>query len=120
MLIDLKAAVTLFWVEQSRLPESLDELTQPSFEHGRPGGYIVEIPLDPWGEPYSLHDRGSPVTLFTVSSKGPDRREGTGDDIEIDRARVALGERLRDQEQRLRRLEERLRRLKGDAGGNGK
>jgi len=41
-----------------------------------------EIPLDPWGTPYKFTYPGpnGPKT-FTLASAGPDRQEGTEDDI---------------------------------------
>ena len=46
------------------------------------GPYVDKIPLDPWGEPYQYrypgtHNKGS----YDLFSKGPDKTEGTADDI---------------------------------------
>jgi general secretion pathway protein G len=44
-----------------------------------PGG---KAPLDPWGEPYQYRSPGTHnKTGYDLFSKGPDKTEGTGDDI---------------------------------------
>ena len=48
------------------------------------GPYLQEnkIPLDPWGEPYQYRYPGvKNKTGYDVWSKGPDRQDGTDDDI---------------------------------------
>ncbi len=50
----------------------------------RNGPYIDggKVPLDPWGEPYVYRYPGTRNrTGYDVFSKGPDRTEGTADDI---------------------------------------
>ena len=44
-----------------------------------PGG---KAPLDPWGEPYQYRSPGTHnKTGYDLFSKGPDKTEGTEDDI---------------------------------------
>jgi general secretion pathway protein G len=48
------------------------------------GPYLADgkLPLDPWGEPYGYRYPGvKNKTSYDVFSKGPDRTEGTKDDI---------------------------------------
>ena len=47
------------------------------------GKPIMErVPNDPWGEPYIYVQPGQKnPSKFDVRSKGPDRKEGTDDDV---------------------------------------
>ncbi|MBS0662064.1 MAG: type II secretion system major pseudopilin GspG [Verrucomicrobia bacterium] len=48
------------------------------------GPYLTEprVPLDPWGEPYVYRYPGTKnKTGYDIFSKGPDKTEGTADDI---------------------------------------
>jgi general secretion pathway protein G len=48
------------------------------------GPYIDggKVPLDPWNEPYGYRNPGTrSKTSYDVFSKGPDKTEGTTDDI---------------------------------------
>ncbi|MCS7062792.1 MAG: type II secretion system major pseudopilin GspG [Methylacidiphilales bacterium] len=81
---------------QLRTYEMLN-LTLPTTQQGlealvsRPGGepqprkwrqLMTEIPVDPWGEKYVYRYPGTKNTnSFDLFSKGPDRQEGTADDI---------------------------------------
>lgn len=60
-------------------------LTAPSSRAERwRGPYLQEnkLPLDPWGEPYQYRYPGTKnKTGYDVWSKGPDRQDGTDDDI---------------------------------------
>jgi general secretion pathway protein G len=47
-------------------------------EPGWAGPYITRLVPDPWGRPYRYTAATTPPTLF---SHGPDRREGTADDL---------------------------------------
>lgn len=67
----LTAAVRAFYVQNARLPASLEALAKD--EH-------LQVPEDPWGRPYALVVGAAPGE-FTVRSSGPDRRPGTDDDI---------------------------------------
>lgn len=44
------------------------------------GGFISELPEDPWGNAYQLISPGE-VSKFDIFSAGPDREFGTDDDI---------------------------------------
>ncbi len=66
----------LWKVMKKKLPASLDEMEQP-LQPGEPPFAIVED--DPWGNPYVLEHIGSDE--IRVTSRGPDGRKGTEDDI---------------------------------------
>ncbi len=75
-------AIRMYYLEFSQYPETLDDLVQPA--EGWPNGFLdsKQVPLDPWGEEY-VYDRsgGDPYLLF---SKGPDKLEGTDDDVSLE------------------------------------
>jgi len=54
-------------------PATLDEL--------QAGGRIDVHPVDPWGQPLVYHCPGRDGSSWEVYSKGPDRVEGTEDDV---------------------------------------
>jgi len=46
------------------------------------GPYLDKLPLDPWGEPYQYRFPGTHnKNGYDLWSKGPDKQDGTGDDI---------------------------------------
>ena len=69
-----------FRMDMSRWPEGLEELINPP-ETGlgvREDPYLEELPVDPWGNDYFYNVEGNrPI----IVSFGPDRQEGTQDDI---------------------------------------
>ena len=77
---EIEKAIQLFELERGDWPESLSELTEPC-DPESPEPYISEIPLDSWKEPfvYRRSENG-----FELLSKGPDRIEGTEDDVRLD------------------------------------
>lgn len=77
-------ALDLFEVDMGRYPESLEELIKkPSDSTSWRGPYLKRgLPKDPWGSLYvyrypGLENRES----YDLISVGPDKREGTGDEI---------------------------------------
>jgi general secretion pathway protein G len=82
-----KTALTAFEVDCGRFP-STDEGLQalihaPSGVQGfKQGGYMEEIPADPWGNPYQYKCPGQHnPDSFDVFSMGPDGHEGGTDDL---------------------------------------
>jgi general secretion pathway protein G len=69
--------VRMYYVKQSRLPESLEELVTKD-EKGN--SMIERLPTDPWNTPYELVE-GDTRREFEVISCGPDKSQGTDDDI---------------------------------------
>jgi general secretion pathway protein G len=66
----LKTAVQRYRQVNSVYPQSLEEIAKYMEDN--------KIPKDPWGEPYiyQIRDDG-----FAIHSKGPDKAEGTEDDV---------------------------------------
>lgn len=91
--IDIKSiqqALDLYKLDNSRYPtteQGLKSLIQkptasPVPKNWKKGGYVQELPEDPWGNKYryanpGLHNPNS----YDVFSFGPDQEEGTDDDI---------------------------------------
>jgi general secretion pathway protein G len=85
----IKTSLTAYSIAMGSYPSTADGLqalvTQPSTNSGNWHGPYIEgakVPTDPWGEPYQYafpgkHNKGRP----DVWSKGPDRQDGTADDI---------------------------------------
>ncbi len=80
------AAIARYCLHAGRLPTSLRQLTQrPSHLRAKewPGPYIADPTglKDPWGEPYQYRCPGADGRAFDLWSKGPDKEDGTDDDI---------------------------------------
>lgn len=82
-----KTALSAFEIDCGRFPtteEGLNALVHaPSGVQGfKQGGYMDEIPLDPWGNPYQYRAPGqhNPDT-YDVFTMGADGHEGGTDDI---------------------------------------
>ncbi|MCZ6793982.1 MAG: type II secretion system protein GspG [Planctomycetota bacterium] len=84
-------ALKLYYIEKSRYPETLDELTQelPGFPTGILDG--GEIPLDPWNEEYIYDPVGGTNKKYLILCKGDDLLEGTDDDITSEPQRAQEG-----------------------------
>jgi hypothetical protein len=73
----LAGAVRMYYVKNSQLPESLQDLVQKD-EKGR--SHIMELPTDPWGADYVLVPGKTPREFYIVSG-GSDKKVGTDDDV---------------------------------------
>ena len=85
----LKTGLTAYRIQMGDYPSTADGIqaliTQPSSKADRWHGPYIEgnkVPLDPWGEPYQYafpgkHNKNAP----DIWSKGPDKQDGTADDI---------------------------------------
>ena len=73
----IQSAIVMYFVHRCTYPADLEDLVADD-EPGLFGGYLDEVPTDPWGEAYlyRLEENGC-----VILSKGPDREEGTDDDI---------------------------------------
>lgn len=49
-----------------------------------PGGYIEEIPLDPWGNPYVYVSKGSAFVIISFGADGVEGGDGEDADISSD------------------------------------
>jgi general secretion pathway protein G len=88
---EFESAIALFYVDHSRYPDSLDEMTGDYSEFDRPEGYLAEIPADPWNEEYVYDPTGGSGKAYLILSKGNDRVEGTEDDITNESKRSSDG-----------------------------
>jgi len=71
---EIHDACFVWRLRKGHLPRSLEDMQVPLVP-GEPR--FLEPCVDPWGEPYRLE--AEPV--LRICSSGPDRSEGTGDDI---------------------------------------
>ncbi|MFO1078425.1 MAG: type II secretion system major pseudopilin GspG [Planctomycetota bacterium] len=71
----IEGAVEMYVLEVGRFPQSLQDLTARDVKGGP---YLKSIDKDPWGSDFQL--RGDDKD-FEVLSCGPDRNEGSEDDI---------------------------------------
>ncbi len=82
-----KTALQAFEIDCGRFPSSDEGLralvVQPSNVQGwKQGGYMDDIPADPWGHPYQYRCPGQHHTdTYDVFSMGADGHEGGDDDI---------------------------------------
>jgi general secretion pathway protein G len=83
MLVQFRQAVDLFKLDHGRYPDRLDDLVRrpPDVRSWPPGGYLTELPADPWGRAYAYRVPGPDGRPFEVRSAGEDGREGTEDDL---------------------------------------
>lgn len=75
-----------FEVDNGYYPEGeeglWDLVEQPEDADNWHGPYLDDIPLDPWGEEYFYEYPGKYHEIgYDLMSMGPDRREGTEDDV---------------------------------------
>jgi hypothetical protein len=73
---EVRTALIVFYAENRRLPERLEELLSPR-------EFLSELPEDAWGRPlrYVVTERRE----FEIRSLGPDGVEGNGDDVVVTR-----------------------------------
>jgi general secretion pathway protein G len=78
-------ALDQFEVDNGYYPKSgaLIELTEaPANASNWKGPYLKNVPLDPWGNPYTYEYPGKHnANSYDILSNGPDGRSGTDDDI---------------------------------------
>ena len=68
-IVSIRQAITMFYNEKGRLPETLSELTP---------NYLRYVPVDPWGQEYKYEkDENS----YKIISAGKDKYFNTSDDI---------------------------------------
>lgn len=80
----LALALDLYEVDNGRFPDSLQDLVTKGAGSGNwRGPYLKKgLPKDPWNEAYSYKNPGSHnPSGYDLFSKGPDRQEGSQDDI---------------------------------------
>ena len=85
----IKLPLTTYRIQMGDYPstaEGLQALITPPAQHAERwhGPYLdpAKLPLDPWGEPYVYRYPGTHnKTGYDIFSMGPDKTEGTKDDI---------------------------------------
>jgi general secretion pathway protein G len=79
----LATQVSIYQLHNNSYPPNIEALvTRPSDAPNWRGPYLNEIPKDPWGEIYQYRAPGAHNTSsFDLYSKGPDKTDGTADDI---------------------------------------
>lgn len=81
----LALAIDMYEVDSGRYPSRLDDLIdKPSDSQNWKGPYLKKsaLPKDPWGSAYVYRKPGSRNTeSYDLFSPGPDKQEGTQDDI---------------------------------------
>lgn len=78
---NIATAMDAFEVDNSRYPQSLEELLrQPANAQNWHGPYLNKVPVDPWGNAYVYRYPGTHNnSSYDLYSWGPDGREGTDD-----------------------------------------
>jgi general secretion pathway protein G len=86
-LTAVETALATFEMNAGRFPTSQEglqalrvrpaDLTPEEWQ----GPYLKTDPLDPWNEPFVYRSPGEGGADFDLFSKGPDKREGTQDDV---------------------------------------
>lgn len=78
----LSSRIVVFKLDQSRYPESLDELARPTTNY--PRGFLegLDVAADAWGHAYE-YERSADGAAFRLWSRGPDGADarGAGDDL---------------------------------------
>ena len=79
---EIKKAVGMFLISSGKLPERLEELSEPSKDYE--DGIMPELGPDPWGNPYVYRVPGQNGGDYEVYSYGRDGKAGgTGEDADI-------------------------------------
>jgi general secretion pathway protein G len=86
-ITNLETALKTFEMDMGRFPESLEEIVKDPDDvddKSYRGPYMDKVPKDAWGEEFiyragrnARHNKRS----YDLASKGPDKSEGTEDDI---------------------------------------
>lgn len=84
-VLELKKVVDSFYVTNARMPDDWNQLIEKD-STGKKYLDGSEPPVDPWGNEYLLQ-RGDRANEMVIVSLGPDRQEGSEDDITSENAR---------------------------------
>jgi general secretion pathway protein G len=87
----LEAALSLFYLDNSKYPTTeqgikalVQQPTDPSIRHWKPGGYLEHVSKDPWGNDYQYvypGTHGKQYDLYTLGADGQPGGEGINADI---------------------------------------
>lgn len=79
-MANISVALKLYRLNQGTYPTSLDSLMDAT----KPGPYLENAPIDPWKTRYGYKFVGEDsLPPFAMWSAGPDKREGTSDDVKF-------------------------------------
>jgi general secretion pathway protein G len=94
----LEAALSMYYLDNSKYPSSeqgltalVQQPTDPSIKHWRPGGYLERVSKDPWGNPYLYAFPGTHGKAYDLYTLGADGQPG-GDGINADIGNWNLGD----------------------------
>ncbi len=86
----LDAALTMFRLDNSKYPSTeqglsalVQQPTDPTIRHWRPGGYVQRVTKDPWGADYQYIAPGTHSKDYDLFTLGADGQPG-GDGINAD------------------------------------
>jgi general secretion pathway protein G len=87
----LETALTMFRLDNSKYPTTeqglqalVQQPTDPSIRHWRPGGYLQHVSKDPWGNDYQYASPGQHIKDYDLFSLGADGQPGgDGNDADI-------------------------------------
>jgi general secretion pathway protein G len=82
---EFKKTLDMYVAQNRELPENWEKLYTPD-SNGHKWLDMSEDPKDPWGMPYVL-EPGERAKTYRILSFGPDKQEGTEDDITSDNFR---------------------------------
>jgi hypothetical protein len=78
-MLEVNAAVRLYFSDNGRLPATLDELTKSSPKTDRP--YLERLPKDRFGHDFGYDRTGDGGDDYSIKSAGADGVFGTEDDV---------------------------------------
>ncbi|WP_265587570.1 type II secretion system major pseudopilin GspG [Sphingomicrobium arenosum] len=88
-IAQLKNAAEQYRIDNFAFPASIEALKSPPAglaqpDRYRPGGYVRDIPNDPWGNPYQIRipaPDGGPYEIYSMGADGAPGGEGENADI---------------------------------------
>ena len=80
-MANISASISNYILDNRTLPNSLEDLTQPSKRSGQPYIEGGKIPLDPWDQPYQYRKIDAAKKSFEIQSYGEDKNADTDDDL---------------------------------------
>ena len=94
----LEAALSMYYLDNSKYPSSeqgltalVQQPTDPSIKHWKPGGYLERVSKDPWGNPYLYVFPGAHGKAYDLYTLGADGQPG-GDGVNADIGNWNLGD----------------------------
>ena len=81
---NIKSALSMFENDNGRFPtadEGLEALVRNPGNLENWHKVMDEVPMDAWGQPFEYRVPGTDDRDFDIISRGPDMRDGGGDDI---------------------------------------